>query len=154
MDLTSGNRGFLQGKSNEPAVVAKPTRETKVVEVEVFPLIKSLQKDKTKSVGKKADDKVINAPQQISEGSNQPPVSSEGPATEQEYKVQTNDTLQKISQKFYGSMHKWTKLYEANKDQLKGPDKIKPGQVLKIPADTKPQPVPAAKSETPKEKLK
>ncbi len=151
LDLNSGNRGFLQGKSNEPAAVAQPTRETKVIEVEVFPLIKSLQKDKTKAIEKPAAlaigsqttalrlaaDQEINAPPRISQGSSQPQATSLEPATVQEYKVQPNDTLQKIAQKLYGSLHKWAKIYEANKGQLKGPDKIKPGQILKIPADTK-----------------
>ncbi len=148
LDLNSGNRGFLQGKSNEPATVAKPTRETKVIEVEVFPLIKSLKKDKTKAIEKKQE---INAPPQISQGSSQPQATALEPAIAREYTVQPNDTLQKIAQKFYGSLHKWTKIYEANKGQLKGPDKIKPGQILKIPADTKPQEAPAVKPEAPKE---
>ncbi len=50
-----------------------------------------------------------------------------------EYKVEKNDTLQKISQKFYGTTKKWHMLYEENKDVLKGPDKIYPGLVIKVP---------------------
>ena len=53
LDLSSGNRGFLAGKSDAPATVAKTTREIKVVEIEVFPLIKSLKKEKTVSEGVK-----------------------------------------------------------------------------------------------------
>jgi nucleoid-associated protein YgaU len=33
-----------------------------------------------------------------------------------------------------GSASAYTKIFEANRDQLSDPDKIKPGQVLKIPA--------------------
>jgi len=51
------------------------------------------------------------------------------------YTVQKNDTLQKISYKFYKTTKKWKKIYEINKDILKAPDKIYPGQVLKIPRD-------------------
>lgn len=145
LDLNSGNRGFLQGKTDQPATVAKPTRENKVVEIEVFPLIKSLKKDKSAAGIKKEADKSAEGSQQVS----QTPVPSTT-TPRQEYTVQQNDTLQKISQKFYGSMHKWSKIYEANKDKLKGPDKLKPGQVLEIPADTRVQ-AGAAKAEKPKE---
>ncbi|MBL7085206.1 MAG: LysM peptidoglycan-binding domain-containing protein, partial [Candidatus Omnitrophica bacterium] len=33
----------------------------------------------------------------------------------------------------YGTTKKWLSLYKANKDKLKGPDKIRPGQTLVIP---------------------
>ena len=49
------------------------------------------------------------------------------------YTVRKADTLQKISLQFYGTTKKWPLLYQANQDKLKGPDKIKPGQVLVIP---------------------
>ena len=55
-------------------------------------------------------------------------------AKEQSYTVQSGDTLSKISKQFYGDAARYMKIYEANRDQLKDPDKIKPGQVLKIPA--------------------
>ena len=146
LDLNSGNRGYLQGKTTQPATVAKPNRENKVIEIEVFPLIKSLKRGKSAAAIKKEADKENETVQQGPEIVIQPPVLSES----QEYTVGQNDTLQKISQKFYGSMHKWTKIYEANKDKLKGPDKIKPGQVLRIPADTQPKAI-AVKAEKPKE---
>jgi nucleoid-associated protein YgaU len=53
---------------------------------------------------------------------------------EQAYTVQSGDTLSKISKQFYGDANKYMKIFEANRDQLNDPDKIKPGQVLKIPA--------------------
>ena len=50
-----------------------------------------------------------------------------------EYVVQKGDTLQKISFKFYGTHHKWKKIYDVNKSGLKDPAKLYPGQKLKIP---------------------
>ena len=50
-----------------------------------------------------------------------------------EYKVEKDDTLQKISKKFYDNYSKWIKIYEANKDVIKNPDRIKPGITIKIP---------------------
>jgi nucleoid-associated protein YgaU len=46
------------------------------------------------------------------------------------------DTLQKISKKFYGKTNKWNRIYEANKDKLKSPNKIYPGQVIDIPVES------------------
>ena len=51
----------------------------------------------------------------------------------QTYTVKSGDTLSKISQQFYGTPGQYRKIFEANQDQLKDPDKIQPGQVLKIP---------------------
>jgi len=53
----------------------------------------------------------------------------------EEYVVQTGDTLQKISKKFYGTYRQWLKIYEANTDVLKDPNRIKPGIRIRIPMD-------------------
>ena len=50
------------------------------------------------------------------------------------YTVQSGDTLSKIAKAHLGDANAYMKIFEANKDQLTDPDKIKPGQVLKIPA--------------------
>ena len=44
------------------------------------------------------------------------------------------DTLWKIAGKMYGSGAKWSVLYKANSDQIKNPDIISIGQVLRVPA--------------------
>ena len=49
------------------------------------------------------------------------------------YTVQKGDTLSKISKQYYGDANKYMRIFEANKDKLKDPDKIQPGQVLTIP---------------------
>jgi len=51
-----------------------------------------------------------------------------------EYKVEKDDTLQKISMKFYKTNNKWTQIYEANKDVIKNPNFIKPGITIRIPS--------------------
>ena len=43
------------------------------------------------------------------------------------------DSLSKIAKQFYGSAGQWKKIYEANKDVIKNPDLIYPGQTFKIP---------------------
>jgi len=49
------------------------------------------------------------------------------------YTVKAGDTLSGIAKAQLGNASDYMKIFEANKDQLSDPDKIKPGQVLKIP---------------------
>jgi LysM repeat protein len=54
-------------------------------------------------------------------------------ARETSYTVQSGDTLSAIAKRFLGNANDYMEIFNANKDQLSDPDKIKPGQVLKIP---------------------
>jgi nucleoid-associated protein YgaU len=49
------------------------------------------------------------------------------------YTVQAGDTLSGIAKEHLGSAGAYMKIFELNKDQLSDPDKIKPGQVLRLP---------------------
>lgn len=51
----------------------------------------------------------------------------------QMYTVVKGDNLSKISKAFYGTPNKYPQIFEANKPMLSHPDKIYPGQVLRIP---------------------
>lgn len=51
-----------------------------------------------------------------------------------EHMVRTGDNLWKISRRYYGSGKNWKKIYEANRSQIKKPEFLEPGTVLKIPA--------------------
>lgn len=52
---------------------------------------------------------------------------------EQSYTVVSGDTLSHIARHFYGKAD-WKPIFDANRDQLDDPDRIRPGQVLRIPA--------------------
>lgn len=68
-----------------------------------------------------------------------PPTSAASTATpnvadrEHTYTVVAGDTLSKIAKREYGDASKWHRIYEANKDTIKNPDLIYPGQTFKIP---------------------
>jgi len=49
------------------------------------------------------------------------------------YTVVSGDTLSKIAREHYGDANKYHGIFEANKPMLEHPDKIYPGQVLRIP---------------------
>ncbi len=50
------------------------------------------------------------------------------------YTVKSGDTLSKISKEMYGDANQYGKIFEANRPMLSNPDKIYPGQSLRIPA--------------------
>jgi len=58
--------------------------------------------------------------------------SSSTPAA-RTYTVQPGDSLSKISKQFYGNASMYMKIFEANKDKLDDPDKIRAGIDLRIP---------------------
>lgn len=51
----------------------------------------------------------------------------------QSYTVQSGDSLSKIAKHVYGDANKWHAIYDANRDKIKNPDLIQPGQVLALP---------------------
>jgi nucleoid-associated protein YgaU len=56
-----------------------------------------------------------------------------GAAAASTYTVKAGDTLSKIAKEKLGDANAYNEIFNANRDQLSDPDKIKPGQVLKIP---------------------
>lgn len=63
-----------------------------------------------------------------------PATTSPAPkSTAKSYTVVKGDCLWNIAKKFYGKGSQYTKIYNANKDKIKNPNLIYPGQVLTIP---------------------
>lgn len=56
-----------------------------------------------------------------------------GSGQQRTYQVQAGDSLSKIAKQVYGNASDYMKIFEANRDVLKDPNKINPGQTLKIP---------------------
>ncbi|HVF39544.1 MAG TPA: LysM peptidoglycan-binding domain-containing protein [Gemmatimonadaceae bacterium] len=53
--------------------------------------------------------------------------------TNQTYTVKSGDSLSKIAKRIYGDANEWHRIYEANRDKIKDPDLIHPGQEFTIP---------------------
>jgi nucleoid-associated protein YgaU len=65
-----------------------------------------------------------------------PPPAPEEPESKDEfYEIKSGDTLGKIAKQFYGSAGKYTRIFEANRDVIENPDRIYPGQKIRIPMD-------------------
>ena len=61
------------------------------------------------------------------------PSAAAAPSAAKTYTVKAGDTLSGIAKEHLGSAGAYMKIFELNKDQLTDPDKIKPGQVLRLP---------------------
>lgn len=60
-------------------------------------------------------------------------ISVVAPVQSRFHEVKSGDTLSKISKEVYGDPMKYNVIFEANKPMLSHPDKIYPGQMLRIP---------------------
>jgi nucleoid-associated protein YgaU len=138
-DLAVGNRGYLKGQAAPREMERKATRTTQVVEVELHSPIKFEKKPKIRPVETKPFETVEDRSQEGNRGyivqSITPEIAKVQAVAFEKYTVQKNDTLQKISKKFYGTTKKWKKLFDANQDVLKSPNKVYPGQVINIPTE-------------------
>lgn len=63
--------------------------------------------------------------------------ASSNAGSAQTYTVKAGDTLSKIAKQQLGDANAYMQIFNANKDQLQDPDKIQPGQVLKMPQSVK-----------------
>ncbi|MFC6997607.1 LysM peptidoglycan-binding domain-containing protein [Rufibacter roseus] len=61
------------------------------------------------------------------------PAAPAAPAAHDTYTIKSGDSLSKIAKNFYGDAQQWHKIHEANKDQIKDPNLIHPGQQIIIP---------------------
>jgi nucleoid-associated protein YgaU len=59
--------------------------------------------------------------------------ASTRPALDQTYVLQPGDTLSKLARRFYGNARAWRRIYEANSETIKDPDRLPIGESIRIP---------------------
>ena len=144
----AGNGGYFMGGPKEPQAEHRKTRRVYVMEFSKENAIQD-EDTKTASTATHTVETYTTPPPSESEpaprrrialpdfdddsSSASAPAASTGPTSAVEYTVEKNDTLQKISKKFYDSYSKWTKIYEANKDRIPDPNRVKSGITITIP---------------------
>lgn len=126
LGLADGNRGYLVGVPPEAADV-KTTRQMVEATVEVPSLYKA------KRGGTPVSLEGIAPPEREPVTGEAPLVSGTGGYDT--YVVQKGDSLWSIAAKpeVYGNATQWRRLFDANRDLLKGPDDLKAGMTLRIP---------------------
>ncbi len=116
-------KGKLQGSADEKdgKLYFKGTVASEAEKNEIWNAIKTIP-DWQKEV---VADIQVNAPVPAAVGTSG--------AAARSYTVKSGDTLSKIAKEQLGNAGAYMKIFDANKDVLSDPDKIKPGQVLRIP---------------------
>ncbi len=112
-----GDKLYVQGEAPSQEVKNKVWDQIKLVDPNYSDLICDITVSATQP-----------QPQTMSAGA-----STTGGQSTRRYTVQSGDSLSKISKQFYGSPGQYMKIFEANRNILSDPDKIKPGQELVIP---------------------
>lgn len=119
----NGNRGYLQQEYNPSPKTSSVVQES---DSEMDAEISTDQEENFTQ----------EAVQQL-----EPMMTAETQAAKQlkfeEYVIQKGDTLQSVAAKpnVYGKASKWVKLYSANKDVIKNPNRVYPGLKIRIPRD-------------------
>ncbi len=143
----AGAKVFGIGKTTEEEAVEKAVKLTDAVntlELSVANLEISVEDDKATIYGEAADlatkEKVVlvvGNTEGIATVEDNMTVAEVEVIAEEEmaqfHTVVSGDTLGKIAKEFYGNAMKYPVIFEANKPMLSHPDKIYPGQVLRIP---------------------
>ncbi|MCF7873806.1 MAG: LysM peptidoglycan-binding domain-containing protein [Candidatus Omnitrophica bacterium] len=135
-----GNQGYLVGEAGEAKKESQlgTTRKVSVLEFEFGPKSKETVTD-TKRTKESFQQEVYQEETYQEEEIMAPQIKTKeydmasSEYDYQDYTIKENDTLQKISRKFYGTTKKWELIYQENKDTLKSPDKIYPGTTIKVP---------------------
>jgi hypothetical protein len=129
LSLEGGNRGYLVGTPPPSAGPARTTRQMVETDVE----IPSFYKPKQGA----ADLSGIAPPEMEHEQPEAAGEAGDPAAAFETYVVQKGDSLWSIAARpdVYGKASGWRRIFEANRDLLKSPDRVKVGMTLKIPRD-------------------
>ncbi len=130
-----GNRGYLTGTPDEEPRESRlgDTRKISVVEIEFGKRKPQESQEFVTEEPMVEEDLFFEEETQDIETTSYDLEDIELEGAVKTYVVQKNDTLQKISYKFYGTTRKWKKLFEANQGVIKNPDKLYPGTEIIIP---------------------
>ena len=140
LSLEGGNRGYLVG-TPPPAAEQKSTRQIVETDVEIPSLYTP------KPSGKKMLKEIAPPEVDMSDQAGTQAAVERGPFDT--YTVKNNESLWSIAAKpeIYGKATRWRRIYDANRDVLKSPDRLHPGMVLKIPRGAG-APQPSSKDES------
>ena len=124
--LEVGNRGYLMGTPPPVGADRNSTRQMVHTDVEIPSLYKPTH-------GKKVLQEI--APPEVDMADQSGGGTAPALGSFDTYTVKRGESLWSIAAKTYGRATHWRRIYDANRDQLKSPDQLHAGMVLKIPRD-------------------
>jgi nucleoid-associated protein YgaU len=95
-------------------------------------LMDFFKKGVEKPVEQKPKTTTVKPPDQSTLNTQRTPPAQPTPAV-REYTIKSGDSLSKIAKQYYGNANDWQKIFQANKDKIKDPNMIHPGQKIIIP---------------------
>lgn len=113
---------------SNPYVITAITEDYKTMYVDGRPIKLSFSVSLKEYANQVASITTIPPARQVGDGA-----ATSSAISDDTYTVVSGDCLWNIAKKFYGSGAQYTKIYNANKDKIKNPNLIYPGQVLVIP---------------------
>lgn len=115
--------------------VAPPVQAAPAAPVSESPLETGFSRPEAEAAELKPSSEPQPAPQapETAARSAQPSEPVQPQAEMQTYTIKSGDTLSKIAKQFYGQANKYMVIFEANRDIIKDPDRIYPGQTIRIP---------------------
>ena len=126
LDLAQGNRGYVVGASPAGGRAYRTTRQIVETDVEIPTLYKP----------------PVSGPAPVNVEATPPAAPTAGNAAapaagHDTYVVQRGDSLWSIAAKpeVYGKATRWRRIFDANRDQLPAPDRVKAGMILHIPRE-------------------
>ena len=131
LSLEGGNRGYLVGTPPAGTGSGKTTRQMVETDVEL-PTFYAPKSGAKPGFDQMAPPEIEQEePQGGSAGAQQPPARYET------YVVQPGESLWSIAAKpeIYGKATRWRRIFDANRDLLKSPDRLKAGMTLRIPRE-------------------
>lgn len=138
LELEGGNRGYLVGGPPEAdAGTVKPTRQMVQTDVEIPSFYRP------RPSGSQAHLDELSPPETDPSDEARAYIPAAGESEQYDtYVVKRGDSLSSIAARraIYGKASKWRRIFEANRDILSSPDKLRPGMALKIPRDMAHQP--------------
>jgi len=125
----AGNQGVIHGQVPAPTRPEKSTREYVQVDVDLDEMFRGRQKPVSAKPQSEGAEVVQKEAQEVT-----PPERAPQPSVSQRtYTVKPDQSLSRIAKEVYGDGSKWIIIYNANKDKIKNPDRIKAGTLLTIP---------------------
>ncbi len=125
--IAGGNRGYLMGVPPEAAGPSKTTRQMIQTDIEL-PTRFRANRQAPGSVGLQE----LAPPETDLGEAGEVPQTAE-PDTYDTYRVKAGDTLWSIAADVYGDAGNWRRIFDANRKQLRSPDRLRAGLTLRIP---------------------
>jgi nucleoid-associated protein YgaU len=124
-------QNFVNSQTQTPTFQKEPAEEQSSADEEprfTMNLPKTYQSPSSLSIGTRAQAQQPQSPEETDES-----LRENGKTNPYIHVVLKGETLWSISQKCYGSVNKWQKIFDANRSQLKDENRLRPGMRLIIP---------------------